>query len=87
MEPNELIGYAIIVAIVTVLVCVQFKIFSNNCRLIKEVQSLFPSSRYLSVIQVMSKDEDNISETDNDVETIPVSQIERIDSGKNHDVF
>lgn len=87
METNELVGYAIIVVIVAVLVYFQFKIFVNNRRLIKEVQSLFPHLKYLSIIQIISRDEDNTSETDNDVETISVSQIGCTDSSKNLGVF
>lgn len=87
METNELVGYAIIVVIVAVLVYFQFKIFGNNRRLIKEVQSLFPNSKYLSIIQIISGDENDTSEIDNDVETISVSQIGCADSSKNLGVF
>lgn len=87
MEPNELMGYAIIVAIVTVLVYFQLKIFANNHKLIEEVQNLFPSLKYLSVIQVTLKDENNIYETSNEVETIPISQIKCTDSSQGLCVF
>lgn len=88
MESNELMNYAIIVVIIAVLVYFQLKIFGNNCRLIKEMRNLFPASKYLSVIQITQKDENHIYETDNDdVEAIPVSQIERTDSHKNFGTF
>lgn len=89
MESNELIGYTIIIAIVVVLVYFQLRVFSGNRKLIKEVRSLFPSSKYLSIIQisVTSKEEYNASETESDVDSIKVSQITSTDSSKNLGVF
>lgn len=84
MESNELIGYVIILAIVVVLVCVQLRVFCNNCKLIDGMQSLFPSSKYLSVIQIdsMPKDEDNTSVTDDKVGSVKIFQITSTGSGK-----
>lgn len=89
MESNELIGYAIIIAIVVVLVYFQLRVFGDNRKLIKEVRSLFPSSKYLSVMQISitSKEEDNAFETEDNVENIKVSQIASTDSSKNLGVF
>lgn len=89
MESNELIGYTIIIAIVVVLVYFQLRVFSGNRKLIKEVRSLFPSSKYLSIIQisVTSKEEYNASETESDVDGIKVSQIALTDSSENLGVF
>lgn len=89
MESNELIGYTIIIAIVVVLVYFQLRVFSGNRKLIKEVRRLFPSSKYLSIIQisVTSKEEYNASETESDVDSIKVSQITSTDSSKNLGVF
>lgn len=89
MESNELIGYTIIIAIVVVLVYFQLRVFSGNRKLIKEVRSLFPSSKYLSIIQisVTSKEEYNASETESDVDSIKVSQITLTDSSENLGVF
>lgn len=89
MESYELIGYTIIIAIVVVLVYFQLRVFSGNRKLIKEVRSLFPSSKYLSIIQisVTSKEEYNASETESDVDGIKVSQIALTDSSENLGVF
>ena len=65
--------YVIIVGLVIVLVCVQFKVFLNNCKLIKEVENLFPLSNTLFVLQNSLKDNaliDDIHETGGNVESI-----------------
>lgn len=84
MESNELIGYVIIVAIVVVLVCFQLRVFYNNCKLIDGIQSLFPSSKDLSVIQIVpiSKDEDNTPGIGDNVGSAKISKIASTGSGK-----
>ena len=70
--------YVIIVGLVIVLVCVQFKVFLNNCKLIKEVENLFPLSNTLFVLQNSLKDNaliDDIHETGGNVESIKVFKI------------
>lgn len=88
MESNEL-GYAIIIAIVVVLVYVQLKVFNDNRKLIKEVRNLFPSSKYLSIIQmsIPSEENDNAYEMEGNVESIKVSQIVSTSYIKNLSVF
>ena len=76
MESNELMGYAITIVIVIILVYFQFKIFSNNHKLIKDVQNLFPSKKKLSIVQTTtSKDrtEEGIDKAESTSESIKVS--------------
>ncbi len=78
MESNELMGYAITIVIVIILVYFQFKIFSNNHKLIKDVQNLFPSKKKLSIVQTTtSKDgtEEGIDKAESTNESMKVSQI------------
>lgn len=82
--------YVIIVCLVIVLVCVQFKVFLNNCKLIKEVENLFPLSNTLFVLQNSLKDNaliDDIYETGGNVESIKVSKIVSADLDKNSSEF
>lgn len=82
--------YVIIVGLVIVLVCVQFKVFLNNCKLIKEVENLFPLSNTLFVLQNSLKDNaliDDIHETGGNVESIKVSKIVSADLDKNSSEF
>ena len=82
--------YVIIVGLVIVLVCVQFKVFLNNCKLIKEVENLFPLSNTLFVLQNSLKDNaliDDIHETGGNVESIKVFKIVSADLDKNASEF
>lgn len=82
--------YVIIVGLVIVLVCVQFKVFLNNCKLIKEVENLFPLSNTLFVLQNSLKDNaliDDIHETGGNVESIKVFKIVSADLDKNSSEF
>ena len=82
--------YVIIVGLVIVLVCVQFKVFLNNCKLIKEVENLFPLSNTLFVLQNSLKDNaliDDIHETGGNVESIKVFKIVSADLDKNSREF
>ena len=82
--------YVIIVGLVIVLVCVQFKVFLNNCKLIKEVENLFPLSNTLFVLQNSLKDNaliDDIHETGGNVESSKVFKIVSADLDKNSSEF
>ena len=82
--------YVIIVGLVIVLVCVQFKVFLNNCKLIKEVENLFPLSNTIFVLQNSLKDNaliDDIHETGGNVESIKVFKIVSADLDKNSSEF
>lgn len=90
MESNELMGYAITIVIVIILVYFQFKIFSNNHKLIKDVQNLFPSKKKLSIVQTTtSKDrtEEGIDKAESTSESIKVSQIILNDYNKKQSTF
>lgn len=90
IELVEFMDYVIIVCLVIVLVCVQFKVFLNNCKLIKEVENLFPLSNTLFVLQNSLKDNaliDDIYETGGNVESIKVSKIVSADLDKNSSEF
>lgn len=90
MESNELMGYAITIVIVIILVYFQFKIFSNNHKLIKDVQNLFPSKKKLSIVQTTtSKDrtEEGIDKAESTSENIKVSQIILNDYNKKQSTF